>query len=166
MADPDYIIVGSGINALVAAALLGKKGKRVLLLERNDRIGGCLRTEEITLPGYRHDVMATTMVLFLTSPAFAALGKDLEARGLEFCHTSTPTGVLRPDGTHAILSTDRARNIAHFDGIADGDGKAFDREMARDARVLIDAGFRLETVTPVDQFLWSSHVELVGVFKR
>ena len=37
---------------------------------------------------------------------------------------------------------------------------------ARDARVLIDAGFRLETVTPVDQFLWSSHVELVGVFRR
>lgn len=37
---------------------------------------------------------------------------------------------------------------------------------ARDARVLIDAGFRLEKVTPVDQFLWSSHVELVGVFRR
>ncbi len=37
---------------------------------------------------------------------------------------------------------------------------------ARDARVLIDAGFRLETVTPVDQFLWSAHIELVGVFKR
>ncbi len=37
---------------------------------------------------------------------------------------------------------------------------------ARDAKVLIDAGFRLETVTPVDQFLWSAHVELVGVFRR
>lgn len=37
---------------------------------------------------------------------------------------------------------------------------------ARDARVLIDAGFRLETVTPVDQFLWSTHVELVSVFRR
>ena len=37
---------------------------------------------------------------------------------------------------------------------------------ARDARVLINAGFRLETVTPIDQFLWSSHVELVGVFRR
>jgi 23S rRNA (uracil1939-C5)-methyltransferase len=37
---------------------------------------------------------------------------------------------------------------------------------ARDARVLIDAGFRLARVTPVDQFLWSSHVELVGVFRR
>ena len=37
---------------------------------------------------------------------------------------------------------------------------------ARDARVLIDAGFRLEKVTPIDQFLWSTHVELVGVFRR
>lgn len=37
---------------------------------------------------------------------------------------------------------------------------------ARDARVLIDKGFRLEVVTPVDQFLWSAHVELVGIFRR
>jgi 23S rRNA (uracil1939-C5)-methyltransferase len=37
---------------------------------------------------------------------------------------------------------------------------------ARDARVLVDAGFRLERVTPVDQFLWSPHIELVGVFRR
>lgn len=37
---------------------------------------------------------------------------------------------------------------------------------ARDARVLIDGGFRLERVTPIDQFLWSTHVELVGVFRR
>lgn len=37
---------------------------------------------------------------------------------------------------------------------------------ARDARVLVDAGWRLERVTPVDQFLWSSHIELIGVFGR
>ncbi len=37
---------------------------------------------------------------------------------------------------------------------------------ARDAAVLIAAGFRLESVLPVDQFLWSAHVELVGVFRR
>jgi len=37
---------------------------------------------------------------------------------------------------------------------------------ARDARTLIDAGFRLERVLPVDQFLWSPHIELVGVFAR
>lgn len=138
MADPDYIIVGSGINALVAAALLGKKGKRVLVLERNDRIGGCLRTEEITLPGFRHDVMATTMVLFLTSPAYAALSKELQARGLEFCHSSLPTGTLRPDGSHAILSMDRQRNITHFETKGAGDGAAFDRDMTKFAD---NAGF-------------------------
>jgi phytoene dehydrogenase-like protein len=129
--NPDYIIVGSGINALVAAAMLGKKGKKVLVLERNPLIGGCLRTEEITAPGFVHDVMATTMVLFMTSPAFGALGKDLEARGLEFCHSATPTGVLRPDGTHAILAMNRAENIANFDRLAAGDGQTFDREMNR-----------------------------------
>src|SRR5476651_1806796 len=77
----DYVIVGSGINALVAAALLAKKGKKVLVLERNDRIGGCIRTEEIA-PGFTCDVMATTFVLFVTSPAYAALAGDLAARGL------------------------------------------------------------------------------------
>jgi phytoene dehydrogenase-like protein len=131
MSIHDYIVVGSGINALVAAALLGKKGKKVLVLERNDRIGGCLRTEEITEPGFRHDVMATTMVLFLTSPAYGALGNDLEARGLEFAHSPLPTGVLMPDGRHAILSMDRKRNVAAFDAFASGDGQAFSREMDR-----------------------------------
>ncbi len=37
---------------------------------------------------------------------------------------------------------------------------------ARDAKVLVEAGFRLDRVLPVDQFLWSPHVELVGVFSR
>ncbi|MFI4974211.1 MAG: class I SAM-dependent RNA methyltransferase [Caulobacterales bacterium] len=37
---------------------------------------------------------------------------------------------------------------------------------ARDARILIDAGFVLERVLPVDQFLWSPHIELVGLFSR
>jgi 23S rRNA (uracil1939-C5)-methyltransferase len=37
---------------------------------------------------------------------------------------------------------------------------------ARDARTLIDAGFTLDRVLPVDQFLWSPHIELVGVFSR
>jgi len=41
MAAADYVIVGSGINALVAAALLGRKGRKILLIERSDRIGGC-----------------------------------------------------------------------------------------------------------------------------
>ena len=40
------------------------------------------------------------------------------------------------------------------------------KTFARDAAVLIAGGYRLEKLTPVDQFAWSSHVELVGVFRR
>ena len=63
----DYIVVGSGINGLVCAAMLGRRGYKVLLLERNPQLGGCLLTGEITAPGFVHDVMATTFVLFVTS---------------------------------------------------------------------------------------------------
>lgn len=122
MSDPDYVIIGSGINALVAGALLGKAGRRVLLLERNDRIGGCIRTDEITAPGYIHDVMATTFVLFITSPAYAGLAGDLGKHGLEFCHSEHPTGVLLPDGRSAVLSMKRPENGASLDRLAQGDG--------------------------------------------
>jgi phytoene dehydrogenase-like protein len=131
MAAADYVIVGSGINALVAAALLGRKGRKVLLIERNDRIGGCLRTEEITAPGFVHDVMATTFVLFITSPAYAELGPELEKRGLAFAHTPTPTAVLLPDGRHAILAMDRKANVAAFDRLAAGDGARFSADVDR-----------------------------------
>lgn len=135
----DYVIVGSGINALVAAAMLGKKGAKVLVLERNASVGGCLRTEEITVPGFRHDVMATTMVLFRTSPAYALIGRDLEDRGFALADSALPTGVLRPDGSSVIFAMDRRRNVATFDALAAGDGKTFAREMdvlGRDAPFL------------------------------
>lgn len=121
---PDHVIIGTGINALVAGALLSLKGDRVLLLERNEVPGGCLRTEEITLPGFHHDVMAATWVLFMTSPAGAALGPHLARHGFDYCHSPHPTAVLRPDGSALVLTTDRARNVAAMNALAPGDGDA------------------------------------------
>lgn len=127
MANHDIIIVGSGINALVAGAMLAGAGKSVLVLERNDRVGGCMRTEQIIAPGFHHDVMAATFVLFLTGPAQEALGADLARHGMEYCHTARPTAVLRPDGEALVLTTDRAANIAAFNALAEGDGDAHAR---------------------------------------
>ena len=126
---PDHIIIGSGINALVAGALLALKGDRVLLLEREAVPGGCLRTEEITLPGFQHDVMAATWVLFMTSPAGAALGPHLARHGFEYCHTPHPTAVIRPNGEALVLTTDRAKNIATFNALTAGDGDAHARDV-------------------------------------
>ena len=60
----DVLIIGSGINALSAAALLSAKGKKVLVLEQASAFGGAIRTEEVTLPGFHHDLFATNLSLF------------------------------------------------------------------------------------------------------
>jgi phytoene dehydrogenase-like protein len=117
-----HVVIGSGINALVAAALLARKGDKVTVLEREEVLGGCIRTDEVTLPGFRHDVMAATWVLFVTGPAYGALGKELERHGLEFCNSPHPTAVVRPDGSSLVLEMDRAANVARWDALAQGDG--------------------------------------------
>lgn len=118
----DHVIVGSGINGLVAASMLALKGRKTIVLEREDRAGGCLCTAEATLPGFHHDVMAATWVLFMTSPAGAELGPHLERHGFEYRHTAHPTAVVRPDGEALVLSMDREENRARFNALAAGDG--------------------------------------------
>jgi phytoene dehydrogenase-like protein len=139
MSAADYVIVGSGINGLVCAALLAKKGQKVLVLEREKVAGGCMRTEAATAPGYLHDILATTFVLFITSPAFGKLGADLARHGLDLAHSPHPTGVLMPDGRALVLSMDRAANVAAFNALAAGDGDRYRADMEqveRDATLL------------------------------
>lgn len=121
----DVIVVGSGINSLVCAALLARSGRSVKVLEREAQFGGCIRTDELTLPGFHHDTLSTAHPLFLVGPAYAALGKALHAAGLEYCNTTLPTAVLLPDGRHLALSTSRERNIAAFEGAHGSDGMAY-----------------------------------------
>lgn len=158
----DHIIIGSGINGLVAAALLALKGERVLVLERETSAGGCLRTEEITLPGFQHDVMAATFVLFMTSPAGAALGPHLARHGFEYCHTATPTAVLRPDGSSLVLSMDQARNVAAFNALAPGDG---DRHAADVGTIATDAPF-LFALLGGDLWSWSTAKLMFGQVRK
>jgi phytoene dehydrogenase-like protein len=134
----DHVIIGSGINGLVAAAMLTLKGNSVVVLEREAVLGGCLRSDQITLPGFTHDVMAATFVLFMTSPAGATLGPHLARHGFEYCHAAHPTAVLRPDGSALVLSMDQAKNITNFNALAPGDG---DQHAADVGSIAADAPF-------------------------
>ncbi|MDH3606046.1 MAG: NAD(P)/FAD-dependent oxidoreductase [Acidimicrobiia bacterium] len=120
----EFVVVGSGMNSLVCAAVLAKGGKRVVVLERNDRIGGCIRSEEL-FPGYTHDILSTSYPLFTTGPGYEALGADLHAAGLEFANTDYPTAVLTEDGHSLIMSTDGEETGRRFDAVHRGDGAAF-----------------------------------------
>ncbi len=159
----DHVIIGTGINALVAGAMLSRQGKKVLLLEREERIGGCMMTTEATLPGFHHDVMAATFVLFLTSPAYGELAEDLGKHGFELCHTSHPTAVLRPCGRATVLTTDRAANIATFNDLVPGDG---DQHAADVGTIEADAPF-LFALLGGDLWSWrTARLMLAEIRKR
>src|SRR3954452_4916247 len=121
----DVVIVGSGHNALITAAYLARAGRSVLVLEKNDRPGGFVRTEELTLPGFRHDVYSAAHPLFLAGPVWADLGEDLTARGLTYLNTDRPTGVSFPDGRTAVMPRSMDAMVDEADRLAPGDGAAF-----------------------------------------
>jgi phytoene dehydrogenase-like protein len=108
----DAVAIGSGINALVAGALLARRGWSVCVLERNDWLGGAIRTAEITEPGFVHEVFASWHPLFTGSAAYAELKDELEARGVEYLNTELPTATLFPDGQSRFLTTSHEQNVA------------------------------------------------------
>jgi phytoene dehydrogenase-like protein len=77
---PDAVVVGSGPNGLAAALRLAAAGLRVQVFEQADRPGGGMRTEELTRPGYRHDVCSTVQPMAAAAPFFREF--DLPSRGV------------------------------------------------------------------------------------
>jgi phytoene dehydrogenase-like protein len=108
----DAICIGSGINSLVGGALLARAGWRVCVLERNDWLGGAIKTAEITEPGFVHEVFASWHPLFTGSAAYAELREELERRGVEYLNTELPTATLYPGGDARFLTTSHEQNVA------------------------------------------------------
>ena len=84
----DAVVVGAGPNGLAAAIRIAQQGFSTLVLEENADIGGACRTEQITLPGFWHDVGSAVHPLALASPFFSSL--PLEKHGLTWCHPPIP----------------------------------------------------------------------------
>jgi phytoene dehydrogenase-like protein len=110
----DAVAIGSGINSLVAGALLARGGWRICVLERNDWFGGAIRTAQITEPGFVHELYSSWHPLFTGSAAFAELREELERRGVEYLNTELPTATLFPDGQARYLTTSHEANVAEL----------------------------------------------------
>jgi phytoene dehydrogenase-like protein len=82
--DFDAVIVGSGPNGLAAAILLQQNGLSVLVVEGKSEIGGGLRSAELTLPGFIHDICSAIHPLAASSPFFTTL--PLADYGLEYIY--------------------------------------------------------------------------------
>jgi len=97
----DAVVVGAGPNGLAAAILLQQYGLSVLVLEGKDKIGGGLRTEELTLPGFLHDVCSAIHPLAAGSPFFEKL--PLHQHGLEYIYPEIAAAHPFDDGNAALL---------------------------------------------------------------
>ncbi|GDY29014.1 dehydrogenase [Gandjariella thermophila] len=106
MANVDAIVVGAGPNGLTAAVTLARAGLAVRVYEGADGVGGGARTEELTLPGFRHDPCSAVHPLGAGSPAFRAL--PLTDHGLEWVHPDLPLAHPFPDGSAAVLDRSAA----------------------------------------------------------
>jgi phytoene dehydrogenase-like protein len=105
----DAVVVGAGPNGLVAAVTLAIHGRRVLLVEAADHVGGAMRTEDLTLPGFRHDVGATVLPLALASRAFREI--ELE---VEWAHPPVAAAHPLDDAEAALVYRDVDRTVSGF----------------------------------------------------
>jgi phytoene dehydrogenase-like protein len=98
---PAVVVVGAGPNGLAAAITMARAGHSVAVYEAAPTIGGGTRTEELTLPGFRHDVCSTILPLTLASPFFRSI--DLAARGIEIVQPAAPVGHALDGGRAAVI---------------------------------------------------------------
>jgi phytoene dehydrogenase-like protein len=114
----DAVVVGAGPNGLAAAITLAQAGRSVLLLERNDTVGGGVRTAELTLPGFRHDVCSSIHPLVPESPFFRSL--DLP---LTMLHSPVVLAHPFDDGSAALVH----RSVDETAAELESDGHAYRR---------------------------------------
>ncbi|MEW1923287.1 NAD(P)/FAD-dependent oxidoreductase [Streptomyces sp. NPDC088360] len=108
----DAVIVGAGPNGLTAAVELARRGFSVAVFEAKDTVGGGARTEELTLPGFRHDPCSAAHPLGVNSPVFRTM--PLDRYGLEWLQPQLPMAHPFPDGSAAVLSRSVAETAASF----------------------------------------------------
>src|SRR5579871_2823748 len=135
MSKYDAIIVGGGHNGLVCAAYLAKAGRKVLVLERRELVGGCAVTEEIW-PGYKVSTGA-----YLTSLMQERIVRELELERHGYRVDAKDPAFFSafPDGRHFFMWQDRARTLAEITKFSRRDAEvypAYEDQLERISRVI------------------------------
>src|SRR4051812_32160155 len=120
---PDAVVIGSGPNGLAAAIRLAEAGREVMVLEAADTPGGAVKTEELTLPGFRHDVFSSVYPAGAASPVFGRM--PLQAFGLEWVHPAVCSAQPLGGERSAALYRDLHRTAASLNSLNPGDGDAW-----------------------------------------
>ncbi len=103
----DVVVIGAGPNGLSAGIEIARAGHSVCILEAGDSIGGGMRTAELTLPGFHHDICSAIHPMAILSPFFQSL--QLKQWGLEWSFSPAAVAHPLPDGSAALLYKDLSR---------------------------------------------------------
>ena len=125
MGEFDAVVIGAGHNGLAVAVMLAEAGWKVGVFEANPEPGGAVRTEEVTIPGFRHDLFAANLNLFAGSRFFERYGPQLEEHGLEFAPTSKPFASVFPGERYLGVTTDSAETTDMISGFSVEDAEAW-----------------------------------------
>ena len=122
MAGYDGIVIGGGHNGLTCAAYLAKAGLRVAFVDRNDELGGGCATEELTLPGFRHN----------THSAYHFIGEgpvledlELHRHGLAYVYPEVQHASVFEDDTAVTIHRDPERTAESFRRFSAADARRF-----------------------------------------
>jgi phytoene desaturase len=97
----DVVVIGAGLGGLTAGAILSKRGRKVLVLEQSDRVGGCCSTHEID--GFKFDIGASVVeIIPMIDRAFRELGTTFE-KEVDLIPCDPIYSVIFPDGTRASI---------------------------------------------------------------
>lgn len=121
MSKYDIIVIGGGHNGLTTATILAQKGKKVIVVEKRDLLGGIAAGEEF-YPGY-----STTGLLHDTSGVRSQVVKDLqlEKHGLRFDNNRADVTILSKDGKSVMVHSDVNRTAASISKFSENDTKAY-----------------------------------------
>lgn len=120
----DAVVIGAGINGLVAAAELAGAGWKVALVDERDRIGGFIDSGELTAPGYVHDTFSSWHPLFVGGAGYGALGPDLHRHGLVYRNAEGPVTASVSERGAVVADRDAALTAKLFEHSADADAYA------------------------------------------
>jgi len=121
----DAVVIGAGPNGLTAAIRLAQAGRSVVVCEAKDAIGGAVKTQELTLPGFRSDTFSAVYPAAAASPVFQRM--PLAEHGLEWVHPQAAMAHPMPDGRAGALYRDLQQTADSLNELHPGDGDAWKR---------------------------------------
>lgn len=156
----DFIVIGGGHQGLAVGAYLAKAGERTLILERRNEMGGGLSTEEVTLPGFYHNLHSNFHGMIPLMPQYNDL--ELEKVGVRYYHPEANLGMPLKDGRCLVWYVDEIKTYESIAKFSKKDADAY-ADFKSKVTAHTDAMLRYIYSPPTKESIEDTHKVLVSL---